>query len=176
MVRHTKSGAGKTRATLYLFPNTMRIIIPPFNDMKEIGGWRDSYLTLVPTTDESHILFMTQLARVNRSEIAAHGVAWDAFQKRVASYPSIRQVSREILDGVSTPNDILDHPLLPLIEDAVAQQGQGEIVDRSQERLGRTDIGIVRMRRLFERELAAITTGVAGKPWRYSGERPALGF
>jgi hypothetical protein len=31
----------------------MRIIIPPFNDMKEIWGWRDSYLTLVPTTDES---------------------------------------------------------------------------------------------------------------------------
>ena len=41
MVRHTKSGTGKTRATLYLFPNTMRIIIPPFNDMKEIGVWRE---------------------------------------------------------------------------------------------------------------------------------------
>jgi hypothetical protein len=77
-----------------------------------------------------------QLARVKRSEIAAHGVACDA----------------SILDGASTPSDILDHPLLPLIEDAVAQQGQGEIVDRSLERLGRTDIGIVRMQRPFERK------------------------
>jgi 5,5'-dehydrodivanillate O-demethylase len=176
MVRHTKSGTGQTRATLYLFPNTMRIIIPPFNDMKEIGGWRDSYLTLVPTTDESHILFMTQLARVARSELVTHKTAWGAFQKRISKYPSIRQVAREVLDGKYTLNDILDHPLLGLIEDAVAQQGQGEIVDRSLERLGRTDVGIVRMRRLFERQLRAITEGIPGKGWHYSGERPALGF
>ena len=176
MVRETSSGNGQMRHTLYLFPNTMRIIIPTFIGLNHIGGWRDSYLTLVPTEDESHILFMTQHASVTPEEMPAWQEAWDLFAKRVAEAPPPRSVARDILDGKYTLGDVLDHPLLLIIEDSVAQQGQGEIVDRSQERLGRTDVGIVRMRRLFERELRAIAEGRPTKQWTYSGEPALQGF
>lgn len=176
MVRETRSGGGNWRHTLYLFPNTMRIIIPTFKDLGHVGSWRDSFLTLVPTDDESHILFMTQHASVTSEEMDVWQQAWDAFNKRIADNPTPRQVAREILDGKYTLNDVLDHPLLLVIEDSVAQQGQGEIVDRSLERLGRTDIGIVRMRRLFERELKAITEGRPTKDWVYSSEPAIQGF
>jgi 5,5'-dehydrodivanillate O-demethylase len=62
------------------------------------------------------------------------------------------------------------------VEDAVAQSGQEQIVDRSKEYLGQTDVGIVRMRKLFERELRAVAEGKPGKKWRYSGEPPLPGY
>jgi 5,5'-dehydrodivanillate O-demethylase len=176
MVRETSSGGGPKRATLYLFPNTMRIIIPPTKGLDGIGGWRDSYVTLVPTDDTSHIMFKSQHVHLDPEQIPQYQEAWDKFQKRVAAYPTPREVARDVLDGKYTLYDVLDHPLLLAIEDCVAQQGQGEIVDRNLERLGRTDIGIVRMRRLFERELGSISRNQPTKQWIYSGEPPNRGF
>ena len=182
MVRETKSGEGNLRATLYLFPNTMRIIIPSFNDVKHVGsmggmsGWRDAYVTLVPTDDDNHILYITQLAQIAPEEAEEHRASWEKFQKRIAEHPPVRQIAAEILDGKYSLYDVLDHPLLVIIEDAVAQSGQGTIVDRATEHLGRTDIGIVRMRRLLAREYKAIIESKPTKNWVYSGEPPIRGF
>jgi 5,5'-dehydrodivanillate O-demethylase len=55
-------------------------------------------------------------------------------------------------------------------QDYVAQAGQGVIADRSQERLGRSDAGVIFLRRLFLRELAAIRDGRPTKAWRRGGE------
>nr|BAP28550.1 Rieske (2Fe-2S) domain-containing protein [uncultured bacterium] len=176
MIRETRSGGGSWRHTLYLFPNTMRIIIPTFKDMSHVGGWRDTYITLVPTNDESHILFMTKHAKVKPEEMEEWQRSLAAFNKRIGDNPPPRQMARDILDGKLAMSDVLDHPLLLVIEDAVAQQGQGEIADRSIERLGRSDIGIARMRRLFERELKAISEGRPTKDWVYSGEPAVQGF
>ncbi|MDH7798311.1 MULTISPECIES: Rieske 2Fe-2S domain-containing protein [unclassified Beijerinckia] len=175
MVRYSRVGEGKRRSTLYLFPNTMRIIIPPFGGLP-IGGWRDSYLTLVPTSDESHILFMTQFARVAAADKAAYAEAAAKNDQNIKAARKLADIARDILDGKAVLEDFRDHPRFLLIEDAVAQGGQGWIVDRSQEHLGRTDICIVRMRRLFDRELNAIAEGEATKDFRYSGEPPELGF
>jgi 5,5'-dehydrodivanillate O-demethylase len=176
MIRESQVGDGPIRHTLYLFPNTMRIIVPAFKDVSHVGGWRDSYITLVPTDDESHILFMTQHASVAPEDEETWRQAFDAFNKRISEHPTPRQVAREILDGKYHLNDILDHPLLLVIEDAVAQQGQGEIADRSLERLGRTDVGIARMRQVFMRELKAVMEGRETKNWVYSGEQAIQGF
>ena len=46
-----------------------------------------------------------------------------------------------------------------LIEDDVAQIGQGLIADRSNERLGRSDANVIMMRKLWERELRALAEG-----------------
>jgi 5,5'-dehydrodivanillate O-demethylase len=182
MVRETKSGEGNLRATLYLFPNTMRIIIPSFNAVKHIGsmngmsGWRDAYVALVPRDDESHTLYITQLAQVTPDEVEEHRVSWAKFQKSIADYPPVQQVAADILAGKYSLYDVLDHPLLVIVEDAVAQSGQGAIADRVNEHLGRTDVGIVRMRRLFAREYKAILEGRPTKNWVYSGEPPIRGF
>lgn len=175
MVRYSRVGGGKRRSTFYLFPNTMRIIIPPFGGLS-FGGWRDSYLTLVPTDDENHILFMTQFARISSDEHAAYNAAWEENDARVAAARKVSDIAKEILAGKAVLEDFRGHPRFLLIEDAVAQGGQGAIADRSLEHLGRTDVCIVRMRRLFDRELDAIAQGRPTKNFEYSGEPPELGF
>ncbi len=55
-------------------------------------------------------------------------------------------------------------------QDYVAQAGQGVSADRSKERLGRSDAGVLFLRRIFLRELAAIRDGRPTKQWRRGGE------
>ena len=62
------------------------------------------------------------------------------------------------------------------IEDIVAQAGQGTIADRVHERLGRTDVGVILMRKLWTRELRALAEGKPLKTWRYAGELPEMGI
>lgn len=176
MVRETRSPGSSLRTTLYLMPNTMRIIVPTFNDLSELGGWRDSYITLVPTDDENHILFMTQHARIAPEDMPAYRKLWDDFQNRIAASRPPREVAMDILEGKLSLADAVDHPLLIVIEDSVAQAGQMQIADRSTDTLGRTDIGIARMRRVFERELRAAAQGQPTKDWKYDGLAPLRGF
>lgn len=176
MVRLTNVSNGNVRSTLLIFPNTMRIIIPRTSTFGEVGGWRDSYLTLVPIDDESHLLFGTQHVRVSGAEVEAYWAARENFNARLAASRPVHEVARDILAGKLRLAEVKDHPRFVLIEDAVAQGGQAAIVDRSKEYLGKTDVCIVRMRRLFDRELRAIADGKPGKEWRYSGEAPNPGF
>jgi 5,5'-dehydrodivanillate O-demethylase len=75
---------------------------------------------------------------------------------------------RAVLEGRLRLDDIdptrTDHVL---IEDEVAQTGQGAIANRSREHLGRGDIGIVLLRKLWERELRALAEGKPLKQWVY---------
>jgi 5,5'-dehydrodivanillate O-demethylase len=50
-------------------------------------------------------------------------------------------------------------------QDYVAVRGQGEIVDRTQENLSSSDLGVVFLRRVFLRELEAIAQGRPTKRW-----------
>jgi 5,5'-dehydrodivanillate O-demethylase len=176
MVRLTRTSNRGLRSTLLIFPNTMRIIIPPFSGYGTVGGWRDSYLTVVPTDDATHLLFLTQQAHVPPEE---QDIYWDTRRRYEADIEAARpiaEITADILAGKLKLADMRAHPLFLLIEDAVAQRGQGPIVDRAQETLGATDVCIVRLRRLFERELTALTEGGPMKPWQYDGTPPERGF
>ena len=52
------------------------------------------------------------------------------------------------------------------LQDDVAQVGQGLIADREGERLGRADVGVIAIRRLWARELAAFLEGRPTKKWK----------
>ena len=51
-------------------------------------------------------------------------------------------------------------------QDYVAMMGQGAIVDRLQERLGKSDMGIALLRKIFWREMEALRNGRPTKQWR----------
>jgi 5,5'-dehydrodivanillate O-demethylase oxygenase subunit len=53
-------------------------------------------------------------------------------------------------------------------QDYVAMMGQGAIVDRAQERLGKSDAGIMLLRKIFWREMEALHGGRPTKQWRRS--------
>ena len=57
-------------------------------------------------------------------------------------------------------------------QDYLAQRGQGRIANREDELLGRSDLGVVTLRRLFWRELEALRDGRPTKAWR---RRPHVG-
>jgi len=51
-------------------------------------------------------------------------------------------------------------------QDYVAMMGQGLIVDRARERLGKSDSGIMLLRKIFWREMEALREGRPTKAWR----------
>jgi 5,5'-dehydrodivanillate O-demethylase len=51
-------------------------------------------------------------------------------------------------------------------QDYVAMMGQGPLVDRTQERLGKSDAGIMLLRKIFWREMEALRNGRPTKVWR----------
>ena len=66
-------------------------------------------------------------------------------------------------------DDLKDHPDIVGIQDDVAQLGQGIIADREHEYLGRSDAGIILLRKLWLRELDALATGRPLKTWHWTG-------
>jgi hypothetical protein len=52
------------------------------------------------------------------------------------------------------------------LQDDLAQVGQGRIVDRGGDRLGRADVGVIAIRKLWARELTALREGRALKTWQ----------
>ena len=61
------------------------------------------------------------------------------------------------------------------VQDDVSQVGQGVIADRRNERLGRSDAGIIMIRKLWTRELRALAEGRPLKQWKYDPEKQHLG-
>jgi predicted TIM-barrel fold metal-dependent hydrolase/nitrite reductase/ring-hydroxylating ferredoxin subunit len=83
LVRETRVPGGKKRSTLYMMPNIMRILIPAFADMESIGGWRDSYIILVPTDDENHRVYLTQNVEVPADQRDAFVALQSRFHERI---------------------------------------------------------------------------------------------
>jgi hypothetical protein len=50
-------------------------------------------------------------------------------------------------------------------QDYVSQAGQGIVADRTQEHLGRSDVGVILFRKIWERELRALAEGRPLKKW-----------
>lgn len=169
------------RTSHIVFPNTFRSFLPPqrapTEGRWEIGGWRDVYLTLVPTDDENHILFSTRQVHVPDEELDAYRESREQVRRFAETAPPIRETAEAILAGKKTLEEYRDnHPLFVFLEDAVAQLGQGAITDRSKEHLGASDLCIAVMRRLYARELTAIMRNEPIKNWHYDGTPPQRGF
>jgi len=54
---------------------------------------------------------------------------------------------------------------LTSLEDYIVQVGQGEIADRVNERLGRMDVGVMLLRKVWQRDLQALAEGRPLKQW-----------
>jgi 5,5'-dehydrodivanillate O-demethylase len=51
------------------------------------------------------------------------------------------------------------------MQDSVAQVGQGRIVNRDNDHLGRSDIGVILLRKLWRQELQALAEGLPMREW-----------
>lgn len=147
------------RVSSFLMPTMINLKGSP-EDARE-AGWRDTLAWRVPIDDERHHSFNVSLTHLS-------GEAAEAYRQRRRPEDGAEEVvalSERILNGELTIADVVDHPALVNIQDNVAQIGQGRIANRTEERLGRSDAGVILLRRIWSRELQALAEGKPLTPW-----------
>lgn len=150
-------GPGNVRVSDWTFPNSNHIRVPgpTSND-----PWIDVCSWKVPIDDESHARFTVWSVPSTDPET----------DRRMREYLEERgnydpaEHHAELFFDERYPTD----PVFQLTsaQDYVAQVGQGTIVDREREALGRSDAGIALLRRICFREMAALREGRPAKAWR----------
>jgi 5,5'-dehydrodivanillate O-demethylase oxygenase subunit len=128
--------------------------------------WEDRMQWDVPLDDAHSLEF-----RLRRLPLT--GKAGRAYRARraAASEPktSVVQKGEAVLSGKLRFQDLdsffNDKISLVHAQDYVAQVGQGSLAERAQEHLGRSDIGVILFRRIWERELRALAEGRPLKKW-----------
>jgi 5,5'-dehydrodivanillate O-demethylase len=137
------------------------------------GGWQDAFAWKVPLDDEHHQSFNVTMVHVvgeARERYLARRRA------RAATSPRpVNELVAAIMRGELRIEDVADHPGIINVQDSVAQIGQGPIADRLHERLGRSDVGVIRLRQIWARELAALAEGRPLKQWRWHGVETTVG-
>ena len=142
------------RISDWTFPNNNHVVAP---GPQRGDPWLDTCVWAVPIDD----------GRTLRFTVNAVPRADDETDRRNAEDRGERFNPADHYDALFNRHTLPEMGAAQLIaaQDYVAVRGQGVIFDRSQEWLGQTDAGIVLLRRLFLRELAAIRGGGAAKRW-----------
>ena len=146
----------QVRISDWTFPNCNHVNIPglaPGDPWLEIAHW------FVPV-DDTHTM---RLAAFSTPSVTPEANARLIDYFAACSDYNAADHDRELFAG-QYPSD----PLIRLTsaQDYVVLVGQGAIADRTRERLGTSDGGIVLLRRLLQRELDAIREGTPTKAWR----------
>ena len=161
---------GKLVATLHFhMPNTNHFRTDlSLRDPKSgvSGGYLDRLLFRVPVDDESCVSFPLDFAHVTGD--AAKGYRERRLQARKATTDSHLAMGEAMLAGKLRMAEVKKQTNLKnltSLEDYIVQVGQGAIADRVDERLGRMDVGVILLRRVWERELQALAEGRPLKQW-----------
>ena len=123
----------------------------------------------VPVDDENHIHF--EVRSIPFTGDRATQWLQRRREKRAKESADRAHLVREVLTGRLHLNDIDPHRTdFVMVEDEIAQTGQGKIPDRVNEHLGRSDTGVILLRKIWERELQALAAGQPTKKWTYRPE------
>jgi 5,5'-dehydrodivanillate O-demethylase len=121
----------------------------------------------VPLDDEHSLEF--RLRRLPLTGAAAAEYRARRATTTPAPKVSVAQMGEAVLSGKVSFQDLdkffKDKIALVHTQDYVAQVGQGSCADRTQEHLGRSDVGIILFRKIWERELHALAEGRPLKKW-----------
>jgi 5,5'-dehydrodivanillate O-demethylase len=150
-------GKGNVRISDWTFPNNNHIILPSFT---KDDPWVDVGIWVVPVDDAAATRFLIYAVPPATPEVHAK---FTRFFEQSGDYNPADHHDELFVRG--------KYPTDPLVEltsaqDYVAVMGQGAIVDRAQEHLGRSDKGVIFLRRLFWRELEGMRTRGPVKKWR----------
>jgi 5,5'-dehydrodivanillate O-demethylase oxygenase subunit len=158
------------RISEFSFPNCNHIVTPthiPGHDKTGPQPWTDLFNWFVPI-DDTHTAFYT----IRSSPITGNEA--EALTKWLASTGKYDLMAHEaeLFKGV-LPSDHEGDTGSTFVnaQDYIVQVGQGAIADRASERLGKSDEGVILLRKIFRRELAAAKLPSGPKAWR-----PRSGF
>jgi len=166
VLERTTTSTGPAGTRPFVMANILRVTVPTANKLQGAGPrMRDSYLIKVPVDDTSHLLFASQHLRMSQEEVEPYLEQHCRYVALRSQHPA-DDVAAEVLAGRTRMAEVADHPYLAIIEDIVTQAGQGAIADRGAEHLGRSDVGIIAMRKIWSREMRALAEGRPGKSWQ----------
>jgi len=120
----------------------------------------------VPVDDENHIHFEVRAIALT----GERGREWIEERRtlRAKAEQDRPELVRAILAGKLRLSDVDPNRIdFVMLEDEVAQTGQGAIAVRSNEHLGRSDRGVFLLRKIWERELRNLAEGRPIKQWSY---------
>jgi 5,5'-dehydrodivanillate O-demethylase len=161
----TRPGDSVPRPVHFMMPNRAFLRAPPLTPA--FKGPLELLLWFVPIDDEHHNLI--RIAYISDTGPAADE---EMEQKMRDYFPSVREEAAAVLGGKKTMQDLAKRRDLLHIQDHVILAGQGAIVDRSKERLGRSDGPLIMMRKIWSRELRALADDKPLTPFT----RPEVGF
>jgi 5,5'-dehydrodivanillate O-demethylase len=150
------------RVILFGMPNVVLRRLPPAE--RSETSWREFASWSVPIDDEHHVSFTLTLIHL----------AWkkaERFRQRrartIARMPtSTTAMAARVLAGEAVIDGLKAKvPDIARLHDDVIMTAQGAIPDRENEHLGRSDTGVTLLRRLWQRELAALAEGGQLKKW-----------
>lgn len=153
---------GISRVNHYLMPNILYIKGSP-DEAAEM--WRDAFAWRVPIDDVSHASFNVSLVHIAGAALERYRERRRQRGAQLATLPSAREMADAVLAGKLSIHEIEDRPDIVNIQDHVAQEGQGAVPDREVERLGRSDTAIILTRKIWLRELRALSEGRPLKNW-----------
>ena len=153
---------GEKRIQQFGMPNVLHLTALPTDS--EIG-WQESLFWWVPIDDTSHIQF--SLHRVPATGETAKRLHKKRMDRRARIDIAHQDACDSILSGRARMEDFdFERVDLVRLQDDVAQIGQGPIADRGAEHLGRADIGVTAIRRVWRRELTNLVSGRPLKNWK----------
>src|SRR5882724_7946692 len=120
----------------------------------------------VPVDDENHIHFEVRAIPLTGES----GRVWieERRELRAQAERDRPELVRAILSGKLRLSDVDPNRVdFVMLEDEVAQTGQGAIAVRGNEHLGRSDRGVFLLRKIWERELQNLAEGRPLKQWTY---------
>jgi 5,5'-dehydrodivanillate O-demethylase oxygenase subunit len=150
-------GQNNVRVSDWTFPNNNHISQP---GVSNDDPWLDLAAWMIPV-DDTHTKRISVWTVPSSTPESDRRIS-EYFQRTAGYNPA--QHHDDLIRKRLFPDDVF----LPLTsaQDYVAQMGQGDVADRAHEWLGRSDAGVVLLRRLFWREMEAIRDGRATKQWR----------
>lgn len=154
LVEYAHRSGNRVRETHFLMPNILFLKLPP--ELPGEDGWRDYVSWRVPIDDNEHMSFLVQRLSLSPEGIETFQKSRAASAERIKKLEPWRDVAKKILAGEMTLEDAGDRDDLVGIQDYVTQVGQGMVADRRNERLGQSDLAIILLRKLWEREIRAM--------------------
>lgn len=162
-----------TRVSHHGMPTLLNLKFQPEDE----GGWKDFLAWRVPIDDDSHINFLVAHAKVTGDQAERVRQAIRAREAKLRTLPSAIDAAAAVLSSRARIADFSDHPDLLMIQDHVTQMAQGTRTDRSKEHLARSDVLVIKLRRIWSREMRAMDEGLPLKQWvRSEAIRPTNGL
>ncbi len=148
------------RLTHFHMPNINVMRVPPGKD--EVG-WSPNVVWRVPVDDGHH-----RSVNIRRVRKAPGAAPIENNYKRNVTDKQV-DYAREILAGRMRLDELdptRDRAIIVAVQDNIAQMGQGPVAPRQDDHLGRSDVGVVAVRRLWLDELRRLANGEVLRDWR----------